>query len=182
MSVRMPMLFGLIALIASVPIAISAKRFSRVESHLIAAMSNLDQIKTDAIRINELRSKQQMIAEQKRPDQDVIARVNAMLSEAELPLNSFGGLRPEADAELPNSFAGSVTYRRQSVRISINELTIREIGDFVSRWCSTQPLWVLTRIELTHSRNGKNADRYDLSLLLSATYVAQRNPDATERP
>lgn len=111
-----------------------------------------------------------------RPDQDVIARVNSVLAEAGIPSDRFGGLRPESDAALPSSTQGVSIYRRQSVRVTLNDLSVQQIGQFLSRWISNQPLWVPTRIELTHSGDSKNPANYAVSMILSATYVSHEAP------
>lgn len=174
MRMNAPVLFLCLFAIASVPIAFSANRLWRTQSQLDTAEATLAQVTRDASRIIELRDKQQTIAEQKKPDQDVIARVNAVLADAGIPSERFGGLRPEADTALSGATGStSINYRTQSVRVSLNELSVSQIGEFIGHWCMTQPLWIPTRIELTHSRNEKNADKYNMNVLLSATYVAQ---------
>ena len=166
-------------IIAAVPIMLSAARLANAQSQLDGAHARLRQTITVAQRIVELRSAQQTVGEQKRPDQDVIARVNAVLAEAGIPSNQFGGLRPESDAALPNANAGGVAYKRQSVRITLNDLSVIQIGAFLSKWTESQPLWIPTRVELTHVRSGNDqtSNLYTLNLLLSAIYVAHE-----ERP
>lgn len=150
-----------------VPIVISAGRLNSSRMQHAAALTAQQRIINEAQQIIRLRTKQQRIAEHKRPEQDVIARVNTTLAEAGIPSERFGGLRPESDAALPNT-----AYRRQSVRISLDELSIIELGAFLSRWSTTQRLWTPTRIELTHARSRQGSDRYDATILITATYLA----------
>jgi hypothetical protein len=50
-----------------------------------------------------------------------------------------------------------------------------ELGRFLSDWKEQQPLWAITRIDLAHERRrGRNENRYDVTLVLSAIYVDQR--------
>lgn len=150
-----------------VPIVISASRLNDAQRQLNAALTAQQRIIDEAQQIIRLRSKQQRIAEHKRPEQDVIARVNTTLAEAGIPPERFGGLRPESDAALPNSL-----YRRQSVRISLNELSIIELGAFLDRWSQLQQLWTPTRLELSHARSKLDDDRYNIVILITATYLA----------
>lgn len=173
MKLRPVMILGGLLTVLSLPVLTSTARLKGAESQLATATLNLNQTIGDSQRILELRARQQTIAEQKRPDQDVIARVNAVLAEAGIPSDRFGGLRPESDAALPGPNQNATGYRRQSVRITLNELSVDQIGSFLSKWTQTQPLWIPSRIELTHSRNASNAGQYSLNLLLSATYVAK---------
>ncbi len=149
------------------PIVVSTSRLNDAQRQLNAALTAQQRLIDEAQQIIRLRSKQQRIAEHKRPEQDVIARVNTTLAGAGIPPERFGGLRPESDAALPNT-----AYRRQSVRITLDELSIIELGAFLSQWSATQRLWTPTRIELTHARSRQGADRYDAAILITATYLA----------
>lgn len=169
---------GMLALLAgllALPLLISTNRHADAQTRLASAQSSLSQTLDQARRIMDLRGRQQTIAEQKRPDQDVIARVNTVLAEAGIPSDRFGGLSPESDAALPSADPTAAhIHRRQSVRITLNDLTVSQIGEFLARWSVSQPLWVPARIELTHSRNEKTPEQYTLNVLLSATYLAQQ--------
>ena len=81
-------------------------------------------------------------------------------------------LRPESDAALAGTGDSSVAYRRQSVRVSLNDLSIGQLGAFLSQWSATQRLWTPTRIELTHARSRQGSDHYDATILITATYLA----------
>ncbi|MCI0353302.1 MAG: hypothetical protein L0Z53_28110 [Acidobacteriales bacterium] len=176
MKLHPAMTLGVVAGVLSLPIMLSAARLNSASSRLTTASLNLEQTIQDAQRILELRAKQQTIAEHKRPDQDVIARVNTVLAESGITSDRFGGLRPESDAAVPHSKANGAAYGRQSVRITLNELSVSQVGAFLARWSQTQPLWIPSRIELTHSRSATDAGQYTLNLLLSATYVSEPEP------
>ena len=167
MKIRSGIVFGIWGAALCVPIIISANRVSDANARYIAALTAQQRILHEAQKIIELRSKRQRIAEHKRPEHDVIARVNATLAEAGLPPDRFGDLRPESDAALPGSL-----YRRQSVGINLIELSIAELGAFLSHWSGSQQLWTPTRIELTHARSRQGSDRYDATILITATYLA----------
>ena len=150
-----------------VPIVISASRLSDATMQLDAALTAQQRVINEAQQIIRLRTKQQRIAEHKRPEQDVIARVNTTLAEAGIPPERFGELRPESDAALPNT-----AYRRQSVRITLDELSIIELGAFLNQWSQSQQLWTPTRLELSHARSKIDEDRYNIVILITATYLA----------
>lgn len=147
--------------------AVSGNRLANARDQQISAQITLANLTSNAQSIIDLRSKQQIISISKRPDQDVIAKVNATLSDVGIPSSHFDSLRPESDGALPDS-----KYRRQSVRINLNELTVAELGAFLNLWSLTQKLWTPTRIELLHCRNKSNANRYNITILVTATYLA----------
>jgi hypothetical protein len=173
MTLRFAILMAALAAGSALAVTLSAGRVARAESRLDGAATSLARTVEDAGRILDLRAMRQKIAERKRPDQDVIARVSAALAASGIPTDRFGGLRPEADAASPGAVpGGGAIYRRQSVRVTLNDLTVRQIGAFLVQWSASQPLWTPTRIELTHARTGQAAEHYTMNLLLSATYVA----------
>lgn len=167
MRIKPLIMFSLWLGLLSIFVAISGNRLAIARNQKTSAQTTLANLTRDAQGIIDLRSKQQIVSESKRPEQDVIAKVNATLAEVGIPNNHFDSLRPESDGPLPES-----KYRRQSVRINLNELTVAELGAFLNQWSITQKLWTPTRIELLHSRNKSNADRYNITILITATYLA----------
>ncbi len=165
-------ILGVWVVALGLPLAISANRLGTAHSELAVGRSSLVRIADSAQRIVDLRGAKQRIAEHKRPEQDVIARVSAALAEAGIAAKHFGGLRPESDAALAGSGHTPVAYRRQSVRVSLNDLSITQLGAFLSQWSATQQLWTPTRIDLTHARSRQGSDRYDATILITATYLA----------
>ncbi|MCH8342413.1 MAG: hypothetical protein IH983_00310 [Planctomycetes bacterium] len=170
MTLRPALVVALLLAALTLPVFGSARRLGGVWIHLQAARVSLIRTERDAQRILELRAKQQRIAEHKRPQQDVIARVNTVLAESRIPLDRFGGLVPESDAALP----GAGTYRRQSVRMTLNGLTIPRLGAFLAQWSDSQHLWTPTRIELARARNGSDPARYDVNIVIGATYIGEQ--------
>lgn len=172
MSVRVMVVCGAMLAGLCLPVAISARRLEVAEARLQAAQELLHGTASDAERVLELRSRQERVAEDKRPEQDVIARVNACLTRADIPLERFGGVRPEADAAVAGGGDGARAYRRQAVRISLNRMTVTQLGAFLADWHASQPLWTPTRIDLVHGRDEADPDSYDASVLVAATYLA----------
>ena len=158
---------GIWLTVLCVPIVVSASRLNDAQRQLNATLTAQQRLINEAQQIIRLRSKQQRIAEHKRPEQDVIARVNTTLAEAGILPERFGGLRPESDTALPNT-----AYRRQSVRITLDELSIIELGAFLDQWSESQPLWTPTRLELSHTRSKIDEDRYNIVILITTTYLA----------
>jgi len=173
---RMMGLWILGTVVLVVPTMASARQLHRASRELELARSRVQQTVTMARHVMELRSTQQTVAERKRPEQDVIARVNECLAACGIPSDRFGGLRPEADSAVGNQGPGTSAnsrLRRQSVLVMLNDLTVAEIGELLTYWQSHQPLWTTARLELLHSRDQAMSDYYSLNLLVSATYVSE---------
>lgn len=157
-----------------VPVVVSARRLANARDELQATQLSAAGAVRDTQRVLTLRQKQQRIADRKRPEQDVIARVNATLTEADIPLSRFAGLRPASDSALRGSAQNGPPYRRQTVQITLRRLTIPELGAFLGAWSSTQDLWTPTQIELSHVRRRSGPVGYNATILISATYLADR--------
>ena len=93
-----------------------------------------------------------------------------MLAESGIPLDRFDGLAPESDSALP----GAGTYRRQSVRMTLSGLSVPKLGAFLAQWSDSQHLWTPTRIELARARNHNGPARYDVNIVIGATYIGEQ--------
>ena len=176
MTVRPALVMACLLVVLLIVVAVSARRVGNARDQMTAARLALDRMTTDSRRIRDLRARQQRIEERKRPVQDVIARVNAALDGAGVPLTRFGGLRPHSDSPLAGSGSGDdgPVYRRQTVRINLNRVTIQELGAFHREWNVSQHLWTPVRIDLSHVRSAADPARYNATILVSATYIGEQ--------
>ncbi len=172
MNLRPPILLAVLAVVLMLCLAASARRLTAAQADLEAGYASLQSVADEGRRVLELRARQQRVAERKRPEQDVIARVNAVLAEAGIPANRFAGLRPDSDAALPGAGEGGPQYRRQTVQVMLRQLTVPELGAFLGGWSVSQDLWTPARIELTHTRDRTNPRSYDVTMAISAIYVS----------
>jgi hypothetical protein len=111
-------------------------------------------------------------------------------------------LESDAPASGSGGDAGGVAFRTQTMRVSLRRLQLVELGRFLSRWRQEQPLWTVVSIGLARSSpaggggpsrgdaarvievdaprsDGESAtlavvdERFDVALLLAATYAAE---------
>ena len=168
-------------MVAVVCTSIGAHRLSHAKADYLDGVLALDKTVSTSKEILELRSHHERVALHERPPQDVIAQVNAALAEAGIPNSHFKGLNPESEGAVEPSTAGAagtgVGYRKQSLRLMLEDISMPELGGFLSQWRKTQQVWIVTRIELNHVRGqAADSDRYDVSILLTALYIAQEAP------
>ncbi|MHC4414368.1 MAG: hypothetical protein ACYS0G_03695 [Planctomycetota bacterium] len=174
MRLRAPILLALLAVLLILSVVLAARRQANAHTQLRSTQASLARVAEDARRVVELRQEQRYVADRKRPEQDVIARVNATLAEAGIPLDRFSGQRPASDSALPSTGpGGGPLYRRQTVQISLRELTVPDLGAFLGAWSASQDLWTPTQIELTHVRRETDPARYNAMIAISATYLAE---------
>jgi len=179
MNPRFLMITIAFAAVAALPIIVCANRQVQAQSRLEAARISHAQALLDVQEINDLRSRHQVVNAAQRPPQDVIAQVNTVLAEVGIPANRLKSLTPESDSAVNPSSAsstpGGVQYKRQLLRLTLENLSVQEIGAFLAQWKISQQVWTPIRIELTHVRK-QNDNRYDATILLSAIYVASPPP------
>ena len=147
----------------------AAEERSRAESRLAATVS--------MVREKErLEGERERVSASRRPEQDVIARVNSVLVGIGLDPSAFRGQQPEADARLPGAAGGEgLAYRRQSVRLSLAGLSPARLGRFLEAWRRDHPMWTPVRIDLQRRQgDGASEDapgRYDATVVVAAIYI-----------
>ncbi len=164
-----------VTLASLTPIVVAGRWLANARADHDAAQASYQTTVASVDRVTMLRARQQTVAEGEQPEQDVIARVEQALAEAGVPSSHFSGVRPDADAPVPASQGQRITLRRQSVRISLARLTVAELGEFLAAWTGAQKLWSPTRLELIHVQKEVNPPRYDITLLVTATYVSDQS-------
>ncbi|MCP3902142.1 MAG: hypothetical protein GY715_00785 [Planctomycetes bacterium] len=175
MRIRPTILVLLVLAAMSVPTMLAARRLTQAHATLGQTRLSLRQTQVRVEQVRRLRSTVQRVDDAHRPKQDLIARVNAALASAGLPERHFGALNLGADATLPGRVgSGDLVYKRQSVRISLKQLALPEIGRFLAEWTRSQPLWTPQRIDLARPAGRNAGDRYDVTLVVETTYVDRR--------
>ncbi len=164
-----------VTLASLTPIIVAGRWLANAQADRDVAQASYLTTVASVDRVRRLRAQEQTIAEGEQPEQDIIARVEQALAEAGVPSSHFDGVSPDADAPVPGSQGQRITLRRQSVRISLARLTIAELGEFLAAWTGSQKLWSPTRLELIHVQKEVNPPRYDITLLVTATYVSDQS-------
>ncbi len=115
-----------------------------------------------------LKTQRAVVAEAKRPTNDVIAQVNAVLRDAGIPTGRLKSLDPEADVPLGGR------YRSQTIRLALDRLALGEVASFLSAWRGAETVWTPRSIELTHVAATDGADLgVDVRIVIAATYLAE---------
>ena len=176
--IRKPILVGLLLAILATPLAVSVHRLRAADAERHRAEARLAQAGTDAERIHVLRARTERVADRKRPDQDIIARVNTVLRDVGLPEQRFNGVQQVGDEVLPGQSDRRVVYRRQSVRVSLR-LTMPELGRFLAQWTASQALWTPARIELMAADGRSTAvsrsgpPTFEVTIVLTTTFLGE---------
>lgn len=108
-----------------------------------------------------------------KPAEDVMPLANRVLEAAHLPAARLRTVQPEADRTISDDRDGR---RASTVRLSLEPLTVQELGAFLSAWRSSQQVWSVSRIDLSAmtvggAAGGAIAGNYRASITVSATYI-----------
>lgn len=155
-------------------VLVGMRHLDAARSRYKSARESLAQLEQDATEVIRLRAQREMVAWRQRPTTDVLAYVNAALSEAGIPAARLRGIGEGTDTPLTGSGSEGVPLARQSLTISLEALSSAQIGQFLQHWLMVQDQWTGGRLEMTHRRDDKQPDLYDLRLHIGAVYIAGR--------
>lgn len=94
------------------------------------------------------------------PTPSLATRVSGVLSAAGLSQSNLAGLSPESTAQ--RSDAGTALRRRAT--LTLQSLTLRDLGRFIGEWRAREPAWAVTSIDLAPVTNSKPAPGADIPI------------------
>ena len=154
-------------------LALRAKGLAMARDSVARERAALERTDADLRELAALRDEREVVAAQKRPTQDVIAQVNAVLRDAGLPTTRLKDLQPEADQPL------SGRYRSQTIRLSLDHLSIEDVGALLAAWRAARTVWTPRAIELTHVAQADGMDGgFDARVVVAATYLSDAPAEA----
>ena len=136
-------------------------------------------LKTD--RLLALRDQPPVSGYGSKPGDDVIQLTGRVMESATIPAARLRSVQPQSDSAVQNDRDGR---RLATVRLSLEPLTVQELGAFLSAWRSSQQVWSVARIELSAMVGGgaRVQGQYRASITVSATYIDDAPPPAQLMP
>lgn len=172
---KAPALITLAALLGGAILAGPALRARAAGKRASEATSNLERMRADIEELQRLRARRPAISAGKRPQPNVYAHLTDALVEAGVPTQSLKEVSPGEDASVKVEGAAG-NYRRQSMRVTLEAVTLPQTGRFFDVWRSRQPEWTVTSIQITPV-TGKDQPRQAaqrpirVQLVMEATYL-----------
>ena len=108
------------------------------------ALRQLDRVSTDTREIALLRSSGPPESRRSRPPPGLATRVADVVSKAGLPQPTLQNLSPETE-----SAAGASGLRRQVAKMTLEPLTLPDLGRFLEEWRKAEPTWTVSSIDIT---------------------------------
>lgn len=170
--IRRPVLvFGLAAAAAMLVGSLLLRHVVTRREALVAAERQLAATASSLETVRRLSRQRELVALQQRPTESLIGEVSAVLSGAGLPRGVLDGLANESDAPVLGKGGGVTGLAKQSMRLSLKDLALPDLGAFLHAWRKAGSSWTPSRIELTRRAGGD--ERYDVAISLTAVYRAE---------
>ncbi|HZW07340.1 MAG TPA: hypothetical protein VFF65_09465 [Phycisphaerales bacterium] len=126
-------------------------------------------VREKAARAAALRAQPPVSGYGSRPADDVIQLANRVLEAANLPVARLRGVQSEGDRAAGDDRDGR---RIAAVRLSLEPLTVQELGAFLAAWRGGQQVWSVARIEMNAPTSGNRAaGQYRATVTVSASYI-----------
>lgn len=160
--------------VAGVVVVWGGIRLGAAQTSIASADANRNAVERDLEKVQRLREQVRGVSLGRRPDGDLITRVQRALSDAGLPITACSGVQPRADQTRPG--AG---VRVQTVVTTLRNLLPAEFGAWLAAWRAGDQTWKLADVQLSRAGAtapsatvaGGDGNRYDVTLVLAAPYV-----------
>lgn len=163
--------------VAALPLTISARRLASAQERARLAQVALVKTANEAQEIVDLRAMRETVQAKPRPQQDVIAQVNASLAEVGISDRALSSLTPQSDSAVTVTTQGSAAaptgLRQQTLQLELVDLAPEQLGAWLLQWRTAQGIWTPVRLDIVHSReqSGQDSNRYNATIVLSAMYL-----------
>ncbi|MCG3123897.1 MAG: hypothetical protein GIKADHBN_02335 [Phycisphaerales bacterium] len=95
------------------------------------------------------------------PTEDLTRRVSRVISAAGLASSVLSNVSPDSDqpASSATSAGGTPLYLRRSARLTLEGVTMPQLGRFLEAWRTAEPGWVVTSIDLAATSGSSGGSR-----------------------
>lgn len=145
-------LVTLAAIPAAVMLALSATRAARAHARARDAHEVFERSRRDADEVIALRATPPTLTVGKRPEPGIYGQFADALVEVGEPVSTISSLVPGTDTAVAVDGLGAC--KRQSVRVTLDGLTLPRLGRVLHAWRRAQPDWRTTQVQLTPLPDG----------------------------
>lgn len=169
------LLFGMWVLVLLGVVVWAGGRLGAAQSQITAADAARAAIERDVAHVQQLRAEVRGVSLGRRPDGDLITRVQRALSDAGLPVAACSGVQPRAD-----QLRAGGGIRVQTVLMTLRGLAPAEFGAWLAAWRAGDQTWRLDDVQFSRASTVTAAvspvaagegNRYDIALVLAAPFV-----------
>lgn len=174
---RAPLWMVALAVSIAIP-GIAAREFSRARAEADRELSRLDLVLPQVQQIALLRAKVPHWADRKIPETALAPAAAAVVASCGLPSSALANVSPEARIRIGE---GQLSAMRQRATITLNAVTLPEVGRFLEAWRRAQPDWTIVSVDLSPQQRANVRPGRDLPLRAVITIEAMFMPAATRQ-
>lgn len=126
-------------------LVVSGTRAARERAAVLSAKRDLTTVSSQVAELSRLRSTGGRFS--LRSDGALASRVSAALARAGLSGQVLQSLSPEAQSPITRR-AGSLLIRQRAT-LTLHNLSLPQAGMFLDAWCSVEPEWIISHIDLS---------------------------------
>src|SRR5262245_23990503 len=139
--------------LAVAAMGLSARSAIQSRHTAMLAVARFEAVSHDAQEFVSLRRATAQIASGKRPPPGIAGQISDALAEAGVSTSALAQLTPEADTPFAADTAGGASARRQSARLTLEPVTLPELGRFLQARRVRHPEWTTSSIQLSPVRD-----------------------------
>ncbi len=137
----------LAALLGLVPLLWTAARYMNARGEAAVTAAQWEIVADQARELVTLRSEAPPESRRPRPAPGIAARLAGVVAAAGLPQGVLQNVTPEQESAV-NGGKGAA-YRRLAVRLTMDPVTLPELGRFFAQWRGAEPTWLVTSVDLS---------------------------------
>jgi len=113
---------------------------------------------SDVSRLRALLSRDAVIDDRPRAEQDLLARLNAVLVNTGVDKDAITDIRIEEPRSLQGAGgSGGAEHSSQQAEAVLTAVSPSSIAEFLAAWSNQEPLWAITSVRLDHTGTGRRA-------------------------
>ena len=136
------------AIAASGSLALTAPGMSRARAESRRELARMQASAEVARHIVAARAAMPSAAGESADSSALATRVSTVLSSCGLPLSVLSSLTPDAAPTSSAQQAGNAAAMRRRAALTLNGLTLPQLGRFLEQWRRAEPAWVPATIDL----------------------------------
>lgn len=170
-----------VVLLASVICVLQITSWIRAEAVLLESRASLSVMQGVAAEIKSLRKHPPLIGERPMPSERFVGMASEVAAQAALSPNAIKSVEAEQESAATTNIVGTgASFRRQSVRVALDAISLPELGSFLGSWRGLHPSWTSTRIDLspmplpsTNGRGATSVQKWNVRLAFTNVYLPE---------
>jgi hypothetical protein len=122
----------------------AGQRYYTARSESGVALRQLALVSADATALSSLRAAAPPETRRRRPPPGLATRLADVISKSGLPPSALQNLTPETESAYANT-----GLKRQVAKLTLEGLTLPDLGRFLQEWRTAEPLWTVSAIDIT---------------------------------